>query len=139
MYPLKTRFLVVDDIAAMRKMIKKVLNEEGYQNVVEAQDGKNAFEKINDSFLKNEPIDFIISDWNMPYILGIDLLKKCKADDRFKNIPFILVTDESDQKNIIEGIQAGVSEFIVKPFNALTVKAKLEKVYQKKSIDSKSA
>ncbi len=139
MFAPNTKFLVVDDFSTMRKIIKKVLNEIGYTNIVEAVDGRNALETLNDCKKNNEPIDFVISDWNMPNMLGIELLKHCKNDESFKNIPFILVTAESEQSNIVEAIKAGVSEYIVKPFNVNTIKAKIEKVYLKGSAEKKAA
>jgi two-component system, chemotaxis family, chemotaxis protein CheY len=133
MFNPNTKFLVVDDFATMRKIVKKVLDELGYKNVVEAVDGKNALEVLNDCQARNEPVQFIISDWNMPNMLGIDLLKACKNDDKFKSIPFMLVTAESEQTQIVDAAKAGVSEYVIKPFNAVTLKTKIERVYQKVS------
>jgi two-component system chemotaxis response regulator CheY len=129
MFSPDTKFLVVDDFATMRKIIKKVLGELGYKNVVEAEDGKPALEMLKESTSSSEPIDFIISDWNMPGMTGFDLLKTVRADNRFKDLPFMLVTAESEQKNIIEAAKAGVSDYVVKPFNASTLRVKLESVY----------
>ncbi len=131
MFPLDTKFLVVDDFATMRKIIKKVLNELGYTKVEEADDGKTALPMIQAAHEKNEPYQFVISDWNMPGMQGIDLLKACKADPRFKNLPFMLVTAESEQKHILEAAKAGVSDYVVKPFNSATLKAKMERVWAK--------
>lgn len=131
MFSANTKFLVVDDFATMRKIVKKVLDELGYKNVVEAVDGKNALEVLNDCHSKNEPVSFVISDWNMPNMLGIDLLKACRANDKFKNLPFMLVTAESEQTQIVDAAKAGVSEYVIKPFNAVTLKTKIERVYQK--------
>jgi two-component system, chemotaxis family, chemotaxis protein CheY len=126
-----TKFLVVDDFATMRKIVKKVLDELGYKNVVEAVDGKNALDQLKDHASRNEPIQFVISDWNMPNMAGIDLLKACKADPAFSSIPFMLVTAESEQTQIIEAAKAGVSEYVIKPFDAATLKIKIEKVFNK--------
>ena len=131
MYPPNTRFIVVDDFATMRKIIKKVLNELGYTNVEEADDGTKALPMLKDSASGSNPFQFVISDWNMPGMQGIDLLKACKADPHLKNLPFMLVTAESEQKNIIEAAKYGVSDYVVKPFNAATLKTKLEKIYAK--------
>lgn len=133
MFPANTKFLVVDDFATMRKIIKKVLTELGYTNVEEADDGKPAFELLQKAQNIGQPFQFVISDWNMPGMTGIDLLRACKADAVFKNIPFMLVTAESEQKNIVEAAKAGVSDYVVKPFNANTLKGKLEKVWAKHS------
>ena len=131
MFFVTTKFLVVDDFATMRKIIKKVLNELGYTNVEESDDGKNALPMIHAAHDAGSPYQFIISDWNMPGMQGIDLLKACKADPRFKSTPFMLVTAESEQKHILEAAKAGVSDYVVKPFNSATLKAKMERVYAK--------
>lgn len=131
MFPADTKFLVVDDFATMRKIIKKVLNELGYTNVEESDDGKNALPIIHAAHDAGKPFQFVISDWNMPGMQGIDLLKACKADPRFKSMPFMLVTAESEQKHILEAAKAGVSDYVVKPFNSATLKAKMERVWAK--------
>ncbi len=131
MFKPETRFLVVDDFQTMRKIVKKVLGELGYTNVAEADDGKTAWPLIEQAKNQGAPFEVIISDWNMPGMSGIDLLKHCKADARFKAIPFVLVTAESEQKNILEAAKAGVSDYIVKPFNAATLKEKLTKVFNR--------
>lgn len=133
MFPTDTKFLVVDDFATMRKIIKKVLNELGYSNIEEADDGKNALPKLQEAAAAGTPFTFVISDWNMPGMTGIDLLKACKADEKLKHMPFMLVTAESEQKHILEAAKAGVSDYVVKPFNAATLKAKMERVYQRHS------
>ncbi|OFZ29288.1 MAG: histidine kinase [Bdellovibrionales bacterium RIFCSPHIGHO2_01_FULL_40_29] len=131
MFNSNTKFLVVDDFSTMRKIIKKVLDEIGYKNVVEAVDGKNALEVIAESYKSGQPIQFVISDWNMPNMQGIELLRACKDHPDYKTLPFMLVTAESEQTQIIEAAKAGVSEYVVKPFNAATLKAKIERVYNK--------
>lgn len=133
MFNTNTKFLVVDDFATMRKIVKKVLDELGFKNVVEAVDGKSALEQLNDCANRHDPIQFVISDWNMPNLTGIDLLKACKADQKFSALPFMLVTAESEQSQIIEAAKAGVSEYVIKPFNAATLKVKIEKVYNKQT------
>lgn len=140
MYSEKTKFLVVDDFATMRKIVKKVLDELGYKNVVEAADGKQALDVLNQALTGNDPIQFIISDWNMPNMQGIDLLKACKANPKLSTVPFVLVTAESEQSQIVEAAKSGVSEYVIKPFNAATLKAKIEKVYNKhQQAEKKSA
>ncbi len=139
MFPPDTKFLVIDDFATMRKIIKKVLSELGYTNIQEADDGATAWPIIQDAHSKNEPFGFVISDWNMPQMQGIDLLKHCRADARFKALPFMLVTAESEQKQILEAAKAGVSNYVVKPFNSVTLKQKLEQVYAKVSSQPKAA
>lgn len=133
MFDPNTKFLVVDDFATMRKVVKKVLNELGYNDVHEAVDGKNALEVIQQASSSNQPFQCIVSDWNMPNMTGLELLKSCKADPKFKDVPFMLVTAESEKDQIIEAAKAGVSEYVVKPFNAATLKEKLQRVYAKHS------
>ncbi len=139
MFPTDTKFLVIDDFATMRKIIKKVLSELGYTNIQEADDGATAWPIIQEAHSKNEPFGFVISDWNMPQMQGIDLLKHCRADARFEALPFMLVTAESEQKQILEAAKAGVSNYVVKPFNSVTLKQKLEQVYAKVSSQPKAA
>ena len=133
MYAPDTKFLVIDDFATMRKIIKKVLSELGYKNVEEAEDGKPALEMLQQAAGSDAPFQFIISDWNMPVMSGFDLLKSCKSDGNLKDLPFMLVTAESEQQNILEAAQAGVSDYVVKPFNALTLKDKLIAIYNKEN------
>jgi two-component system, chemotaxis family, chemotaxis protein CheY len=131
MFPSNTKFLVVDDFATMRKIIKKVLMELGYTNVEECEDGKPALEMIQKAHTNGQPYQCVISDWNMPGMTGLDLLKVCKGDPQFKDLPFMLVTAESEQKNIVEAAKAGVSDYVVKPFNANTLRGKLERIWVK--------
>ena len=131
MFTSASRFIIIDDFATMRKIIRKVLGECGFTKIDEADDGSLALEMLQKSLGNNTPYDCIISDWNMPKMQGIDLLRACKADPKLKSIPFILVTAEGEQSQIIEAAKAGVSEYIVKPFNAATIKEKLQKVYDR--------
>lgn len=139
MFPNNTKFLVIDDFATMRKIIKKTLSELGYTQVEEADDGATAWPMIEAAHSRGEPYGFVISDWNMPKMQGIDLLKNCRADARFKNLAFMLVTAESEQKQILEAAKAGVSDYVVKPFNAATLKQKMEKVWARVSQAVKAA
>ena len=118
------RVLVVDDFSTMRRIVKNILRQLGFNNVVEAGDGTTAWEILN-----KEKIDFIVSDWNMPQMAGIDLLRKVRASEEFANTPFLLVTAEAQQENIIEAVQAKVSNYIVKPFTAETMKQKIDKIF----------
>lgn len=115
--------LVVDDFATMRRIVKGVLKELGFKNIVEADDGSSALQE-----LKKDDFGLIVSDWNMPKMTGLDLLKAIRADDKYKNIPFIMVTAEGQKDNVVEAIKAGVSNYVVKPFTPDTLKEKLEKV-----------
>ncbi|HFC98309.1 MAG TPA: response regulator [Thermosulfurimonas dismutans] len=124
--PLDTsmRVLVVDDFATMRKIIKNILTQLGFRNIIEADDGTTAWE-----ILQKEPVDLIISDWNMPKMSGLELLKKVRADEKLKDIPFLMVTAEAQKENIIEAVKYKVSQYIVKPFTPETLKEKLEKIF----------
>lgn len=131
MFPAKTKVLVVDDFKTMRKIVISGLSPLGLTNVVEADDGATAWPIIEAAAASNEPIGLVVSDWNMPKMQGIDLLKKVRAFDKTKNLPFMLVTAEAEQKNIIEALQAGVSNYIVKPFSPATLTEKLGAVWKK--------
>ena len=123
-YDVNMRVLVVDDFSTMRRIVKNILRQLGFNNVVEADDGSTAWEVLN-----KDKIDFIISDWNMPTMTGIELLRKVRASEQFGNLPFLMVTAEAQQENIIEAAQAKVSNYIVKPFTAETMKQKIDKIF----------
>lgn len=131
MFSTDTKFLVADDFGTMRKIIKKVLNELGYKNIVEAEDGKVALKHVHDASAAGAPFGCIVSDWNMPNMTGLEFLKICRSDARYKDLPFILVTAESEQAQIIEAAKSGVSDYVVKPFNANALKDKLLRTYNK--------
>lgn len=131
MFSPNTKFLIVDDFATMRKVVKKVLTELGYSDIHEAEDGKVALLAVQNASNSGAPFQCIISDWNMPNMTGLDFLKACKADPKLKDAPFMLVTAESEKEQIIEAAKSGVSEYVVKPFNAATLKEKLARVYAK--------
>ena len=118
------KVLVVDDFATMRRIIKGVLKQLGFNNIVEAEDGFLALEH-----LKKEQIGLIVSDWNMPNMSGLDLLKAVRGDANFKEIPFIMVTAEGQKENVVEAVKAGVSNYIIKPFTPDTFNEKLQKVF----------
>ena len=117
------RVLVVDDFATMRRILKNILKQLDFKNLVEADDGTTAWE-----VLEGQDIDLIISDWNMPKMSGIDLLKKVRASDKYKKIPFLMVTAEAQKQNVLEAVQAGVSNYVVKPFTAEAIFEKLDKI-----------
>ena len=119
------RILVVDDFATMRKVIKNLLRQSGYQNVTEAEDGVAALKE-----LRSQKIDFVISDWNMPNMTGIELLKAVRADSELSSLPFLMVTAESLKENVVEAVKAGVSNYIVKPFTAEVLSEKIEKIIE---------
>jgi len=118
------RVLVVDDFSTMRRIIKNILRQLGFNNIVEADDGTTAWDVLN-----KDKIEFIISDWNMPQMTGIDLLRKVRSSEEFADMPFLMVTAEAQQENIIEAAQAKVSNYIVKPFTAETLKQKIDKIF----------
>ncbi len=116
--------MIVDDFATMRRIVKNILTQLGFKNFVEADDGSVAWE-----MLQKNPADFIVSDWNMPKMTGIELLKKVRADDNLKDIPFLMVTAEAQKENIVEAVKAKVSNYIVKPFTPETLGEKIEKIF----------
>lgn len=120
------KVLIVDDFATMRRIVKNILTQLGYKNIIEADDGSTALEII-----KKEKIDLIISDWNMPKMTGLDFLKAVRANADTSAIPFIMVTAEAQQDNIIMAVKAKVSQYIVKPFTAETLSEKIGKVFGK--------
>ncbi len=127
MFDLKTRVLVIDDMGTMRKIVAKACREVGFSDIIEANDGALGWEALSSS---SPPVGIVISDWNMPNCTGVELLKRVRADKRFAKLPFLLVTAEAEQHQILEAVQAGVSSYIVKPFPPGSLKDKLEQVYQ---------
>ena len=117
------RFLVVDDFSTMRRIVKNFLNDLGYNNVQEADDGNTAL-----PILKSGNIDFLITDWNMPGMPGLDLLKAVRGDPALAKLPVLLLTAEAKREQIVEAAQAGVNGYVVKPFTAQTLKEKIEKI-----------
>jgi two-component system chemotaxis response regulator CheY len=119
------KFLVVDDFSTMRRIVRNLLKELGFTDVDEAEDGVVALQK-----LKGERFDFVVSDWNMPNMTGIDLLKAIRADAALKHLPVLMVTAEAKKENIIEAAKAGASGYVVKPFTAATLDEKLNKIFK---------
>ena len=120
------KFLVVDDFSTMRRIVRNLLKELGFTNVQEAEDGVEALNKLH-----GEKFDFVVSDWNMPNMTGIELLKAIRGDDALKHLPVLMVTAEAKKENIIEAAQAGASGYVVKPFTAATLDEKLKKIFEK--------
>lgn len=118
------KILVVDDFNTMRKLVKNHLKKLGFENIDEAEDGKAALEKI-----QRGDVQFIISDWNMPNMMGLDLLQAVRADERFKKLPFLMVTAEAQKENVLEALKAGVSNYVVKPFTPEAFEQKLEAIF----------
>lgn len=120
------KILVVDDFSTMRRIIKNLLRDLGFTNTQEADDGNTAL-----PMLQSGNFDFLVTDWNMPGMQGIDLLKAVRADERLKTMPVLMVTAESKREQIIEAAQAGVNGYIVKPFTAATLDEKLQKIFER--------
>ena len=116
-------FLVVDDFSTMRRIVKNLLHELGYANVTEADDGSTAL-----PLLKGGNFDFLITDWNMPGMPGLELLKQVRADARLAKLPVLMLTAEAKREQIVEAAQAGVSGYVIKPFTATTLKEKIDKI-----------
>ncbi len=123
------KILVVDDFSTMRRIIKNILKEIGYSNVDEADDGTTAMEK-----LKTSNIDFVVTDWNMPKMPGIELLKAIRQSPELKHTPVLMVTAEAAKENVVAAVQAGVNNYIVKPFTAAALKEKIDLVVEKMKV-----
>ncbi len=119
------KILVVDDFSTMRRIVRNLLKELGFSNVHEAEDGVEALNKLR----SENNFDFVVSDWNMPNMTGIELLKVIRADAALKHLPLLMVTAEAKRENIIEAAQAGASGYVVKPFTAATLDEKLKKIF----------
>ncbi len=119
-------FLVVDDFATMRRIVRNLLKDLGFNNVEEAEDGLDALSKLRTSHF-----DFVISDWNMPNMDGLQLLSEIRQDTRLSRLPVLMVTAEAKKENIIAAAQAGASGYVVKPFTAATLEEKLGKIFEK--------
>jgi two-component system chemotaxis response regulator CheY len=117
------RFLVVDDFSTMRRIVKNLLNDLGYANVAEADDGNTAL-----PMLQSGGFDFLVTDWNMPGMPGLDLLKAVRADPKLAKMPVLMLTAEAKREQIIEAAQAGVNGYVIKPFTAITLKEKIDKI-----------
>ena len=120
------KILVVDDFSTMRRIIKNLLRDLGFTNVSEADDGSTAL-----PMLQNGDFDFVVTDWNMPGMQGIDLLREIRKDDKLKHMPVMMVTAEAKKEQILAAAQAGVNGYIVKPFTAATLKGKLDKIFER--------
>lgn len=120
------KILIVDDFSTMRRIIKNLLRDLGFTNTAEADDGTTAL-----PMLKSGGFDFLVTDWNMPGMSGIDLLRHVRADDRLKHLPVLMVTAEAKRDQIIEAAQAGVNGYVVKPFTAQVLQDKIEKIFER--------
>ncbi|PCI59271.1 MAG: chemotaxis protein CheY [Gammaproteobacteria bacterium] len=120
------KVLVVDDFSTMRRIVKNLLRDLGFTNISEADDGSTAL-----PMLQGGDFDFVVTDWNMPGMQGIDLLKAIRADESLAHLPVLLITAEAKKEQIIMAAQAGVNGYIVKPFTAATLKTKLDKIFER--------
>lgn len=120
------KILIVDDFPTMRRIIRNLFKQLGFENIEEAEDGAHAFSK-----LKGGGFEFLCSDWNMPNMDGLELLKKVRSDGEMQKMPVLMVTAESEKEKVIEAIKAGVNNYIVKPFTAEVLKDKLDKIFEK--------
>ncbi len=126
MSDLNIKVLVVDDFSTMRRIVKNLLKQLGYINIEEAEDGAQAYSK-----LKNGGFGFVVSDWNMPNMDGLGLLKKMRSDEELKDVPVLMVTAEAEKDKVVTAIQAGVNNYIVKPFTGEVLKEKIDKIFEK--------
>lgn len=120
------KILVVDDFSTMRRIIKNLLKDLGFSNIQEADDGSTAL-----PMLQQGDFDFVVTDWNMPGMQGIDLLRAIRADAKLKHLPVLMVTAEAKKEQIVAAAQAGVNGYVVKPFTAATLKEKLDKIFER--------
>ncbi|MBF0338140.1 MAG: chemotaxis response regulator CheY [Magnetococcales bacterium] len=120
------KILVVDDFSTMRRIVKNILKQLGFDKIEEAEDGEQAFNK-----LKTGGFDFLVTDWNMPNVSGLELLKRVRSDAKLKSMPVLMVTAEAEKEQVVEAVKAGVNNYVIKPFTAEVLKEKIEKIFEK--------
>ncbi|PIP93825.1 MAG: response regulator [Bdellovibrio sp. CG12_big_fil_rev_8_21_14_0_65_39_13] len=125
----KMKTIVIDDMLTMRKIITKMLKQIGFTDIHEADDGATAWPMIEEALNNGQPFEFIVSDWNMPKMSGLELLERIRKDERTKKLPFLMITAEAEQSNVLKVVKAGVSNFVVKPFTPETLKGKIDKIF----------
>ena len=131
MFPPTTKILIADDMPTIRDLVKNQLKALGYKTILEAADGEQALQLLITNNVPGSQIELVISDWNMPKMTGLDFLKQVRASQEWVNLPFVLLTSESERDQVTEAILAGVSQYIVKPFAAKSFEEKLRSVWQK--------
>jgi two-component system chemotaxis response regulator CheY len=131
MFPANTKILIVDDMMTMRSAIKGQLRQMGFTTFFDAENGEKALTVLNEQHTKNEPVELVLSDWNMPVCSGLDLLKKVRASANYPNVPFLMITAEGEVAQVKEAIESGVSNYIKKPFTPSTLQEKILAVWKK--------
>jgi two-component system chemotaxis response regulator CheY len=131
MCPRTTKILICDDMTAIRENVRRVLHSLGCTNILEAVNGQKGFELLEEQDLKADPIELVISDWNMPVLTGIEFLKKVRAEERWRELPFVLLTAEAERNQITEAIIAGVSNYVLKPFAPKSLEEKISAAWFK--------
>jgi two-component system chemotaxis response regulator CheY len=131
MFPNSTRILIVDDMPSIRDLVRNQLKALGFVEIIESEDGVLAWTVIENQYAQANPIELVISDWNMPNMKGLDLLKKVRSNQVFAKLPFILLTSEAEREQVTEAVMAGVSQYIVKPFSGKVFEEKLKTAYLK--------
>lgn len=133
MFPVTTKILIADDMPTIRDLVKNQLKALGYKSILEATDGEQALKLLIANNVPGSQIELVISDWNMPKMTGLEFLKQVRASQEWVNLPFVLLTSESERDQVTEAILAGVSQYIVKPFAAKSFEEKLRSVWAKHS------
>ncbi|MBN8537681.1 MAG: response regulator [Deltaproteobacteria bacterium] len=131
MFAINTRILIIDDMPSIRELVRGQLRSMGFVDIVEAEDGELGWRLIEEKYSEANPFQLVISDWNMPNLKGLDLLKRVRSKTQFAGLPFILLTSEAERDQVTEAVMAGVSQYIVKPFSGRTFEDKLKSAYAK--------
>lgn len=131
MFPPETRILIIDDMPTIRELVKTQLKNMGFKVILEASDGEAGMKVLINNNASKTPVNLVISDWNMPKMSGLELLKQCRASNEWKDLPFVLLTSEAERDQVTEAVLAGVSQYVVKPFAAKVFEEKLRTVWAK--------
>ena len=131
MFSPDTHVLIVDDTKTIRSLLREMLRNIGFARITEAPDGARALQMMKENSGTPDEFGFIISDWNMPNMTGIELLEVRNSDDRFKDVPFLMVTIESEREYVLKAVSMGVSDFVVKPFSESTLKSKIQSIHER--------
>ncbi|MBF0361534.1 MAG: response regulator [Oligoflexia bacterium] len=135
--PNNMRFLIVDDMLTIRTLTKEMLHNIGYVNILDAENGISALDIMDSSYKAGKPIEFVISDWNMPQMDGLTFLKTLRASSTYKTIPFLMVTSESEKECVVAAVKAGIDNFILKPFTAPILREKIDRILSKRKEQQK--